>query len=245
MDHPNVPIMALTATASSKVVADCKDILSLNNPLVYQSSFNRTNLHYEVIKKDGKTNNSIAGCIANTPGSGIVYCTSRKDCEKLSLELKQKLRSANCNKEVSYYHAGLSPSEKTRRHNDWYNGIIHVLCATSAFGMGIDKGNVRYVIHHSLPMSIPQYYQESGRAGRDGKDAKCILYYNYNDKDTWKVMIDTSPHGSVVTKESKITNLNSIVRYCEDSFQCRRTQLLFQFGETFPQSSCGKTCDNW
>eukprot|EP00549_Striatella_unipunctata_P001171 CAMPEP_0118677586 /NCGR_PEP_ID=MMETSP0800-20121206/2713_1 /TAXON_ID=210618 ORGANISM="Striatella unipunctata, Strain CCMP2910" /NCGR_SAMPLE_ID=MMETSP0800 /ASSEMBLY_ACC=CAM_ASM_000638 /LENGTH=539 /DNA_ID=CAMNT_0006573283 /DNA_START=376 /DNA_END=1995 /DNA_ORIENTATION=- len=178
--------------------------------------------------------------------SGVVYCLSRKDCETVSGKLQDKLQEmGHGNVRISFYHAELDANERNRRHHAWSSGHISVLCATIAFGMGIDKPDVRYVIHYSMPKSITHYYQESGRAGRDGGKADCILYYSYKDKQVLEGMIvkSASNPGSQSVRR-KIDQLYSCVRYCENDFICRRTMQLEFFGEQFERSKCGKTCDN-
>lgn len=157
--------MALTATANEKVVNDAIRALGMKNEHLYKSSFNRPNLHYQVRKKDSKSMDEIAKYIAQRANqSGVIYCLSRKDCETMAETLTEKLRGKRVG--VSFYHAELDDAERARRHHGWSNGQINVLCATIAFGMGIDKPDVRYVIHYAMPKSITHYYQESGRAGR-------------------------------------------------------------------------------
>ncbi|EGT47797.1 hypothetical protein CAEBREN_03628 [Caenorhabditis brenneri] len=229
-----VPILGLTATATSNVLDDVKDMLGIQAALVFRAGFNRSNLKYEVISKkssDEECAEEIAHVI-NTQFSGqtgIVYCLSRNDCEKMATLLKTKGIRAK------HYHAYMEPSEKSSSHQNWISGKIQVIVATVAFGMGIDKPDVRFVIHHTIPKSIENYYQESGRAGRDGLPATCILYFKLSDVFKQSSMVQQDRTG--------LSNLYNIVRYASDSSTCRRVKMAEHFEEAWEPSWCQKQCD--
>lgn len=184
---PKVPTMALTATATPRVRIDILRQLNLTHTKWFLSSFNRSNLKYAVLPKRGaSTLDEIKAFIRARPANwcGIVYCLSRKECE----DVANKLHASGINSLA--YHAGLTDAIRETRQKDWLTGKVRVICATIAFGMGIDKPDVRFVLHFSLPKSIEGYYQEAGRAGRDGDIAHCLLYYNYSDMMRMKKLLD-------------------------------------------------------
>jgi bloom syndrome protein len=173
--------------------------------------------------------------------SGIVYCISRNDCEYVAEELRKRGLKA------AHYHAEVDPEERKLVQEQWTDDEIHIIVATIAFGMGINKVDVRFVIHYSLPKSIEGYYQESGRAGRDGQRAHCILYYTYSDKFRHEHLIEQSFKDNAITmqfKQELMNNLNYIVSYCENKVDCRRVLQLQYLGEQFDRTLCGNTCDN-
>ncbi|KAK1158030.1 hypothetical protein AOXY_G24264 [Acipenser oxyrinchus oxyrinchus] len=244
---PNVPIMALTATANPRVQKDILNQLKMSKPQVFTMSFNRHNLKYEVLPKRPKkvAEECIDWIRKHHPrNSGIIYCLSRKDCDTLADNLQKAGIAALA------YHAGLKDSERDFVQHKWINQDgCQVMCATIAFGMGIDKPDVRYVIHASLPKSIEGYYQESGRAGRDGEISHCLLFYSYQDVIRIRRLIEMEKDGNKHTKQTHYNNLNSMVHFCETVVDCRRIQLLAYFGETtFNPNFCKEhpevVCDN-
>ena len=234
--NSEVPIIALTATATPKVQSDIVKNLSLRDPEVLISSFNRANLYYEVqpkIKKD-LTVKSIVKYITGHKGkSGIIYTLNRKTTEELADLLK-----ANNIKAVAY-HAGLDQKLRAERQDQFLNEDVQVIVATIAFGMGIDKPDIRFVIHYNIPKSIENYYQETGRAGRDGLEGNCILYYAHQDVTKLEHFLRDKP---LSEREVGAQLINETVAFAESGV-CRRKSLLHYFGEKWEDKNCGK-CDN-
>ena len=234
--NPTVPIIALTATATPKVQTDIVKNLALRDPEVLISSFNRANLYYEVQPKVKKevTVKSIVRYISGHKGkSGIIYTLNRKTTEELADLLK-----ANKIKAVAY-HAGLDQKLRADRQDQFLNEEVQVIVATIAFGMGIDKPDIRFVIHYNIPKSIENYYQETGRAGRDGLEGNCILYYSHKDVSKLEHFLRDKPLNE---REVGAQLIDETVAFAE-SGACRRRSLLHYFGESWEDTNCGH-CDN-
>ena len=230
---PDVPIMALTATATERVRADVIKELKLRDPRFYVASFNRPNLTYRVVPKTAPYEQLLAFIRSRPNDSGIVYCASRKSTESLARNLNEDGVSAKP------YHAGLTNVERTKHQDAFLRDDVRVITATIAFGMGINKPNVRFVVHYDLPKNLESYYQETGRAGRDGLPSECILLFRPSDVAKQLHFIDEKSE-----KEARIARaqLQQMVHYAETR-ECRRGVLLEYFGEKFLPQSCD-SCDN-
>jgi ATP-dependent DNA helicase RecQ len=231
---PEIPVMALTATATDRVRADIVRLLKLKLPGNFVASFNRPNLSYRVVPKDGPYDQLLAFIKERPKECGIVYCQSRAKTEEVAENLRSDGISARP------YHAGLSAEERSRNQESFLRDETHVVCATIAFGMGINKPNVRFVVHYDLPKNIEGYYQETGRAGRDGLPSECLLLFSSGDVAKQMRFIEEKEN----PQEKKVASdqLWQMVRYAE-SAECRRAMLLRYFSETYPEANC-QGCDN-
>ena len=233
-DIGSAPLIALTATATPKVQHDIQKNLGMLNATVYKSSFNRANLYYEVRPKTTNVDKDIIKYIRSQAGkSGIIYCLSRKKVEELSETLS--MNGISC----LPYHAGMDSAQRSHNQDSFLMEKVEVIVATIAFGMGIDKPDVRYVLHYDMPKSLEGYYQETGRGGRDGGEGQCIAFYAYKDLDKLRKFMQGKP-----VAEQEIGNqlLLETQAYAESSI-CRRKLLLHYFGEEYQEDNCG-CCDN-
>ncbi|MGB4774217.1 MAG: DNA helicase RecQ [Daejeonella sp.] len=230
----NIPIIALTATATPKVQQDIQKNLQMNNAALFKSSFNRPNLFYEVRAKRNVIKEIVKYAKMNQGKSGIIYCLSRKKVEEVAEALQ-----LNGIKALPY-HAGLDPKTRAETQDNFLMEDADVIVATIAFGMGIDKPDVRYVIHHDIPKSMEGYYQETGRSGRDGGEGVCVAFYSQKDIDKLTKFMKDKP---VSEREIGTQILKEVIDYAESSV-CRRKQILHYFGENFNEAGCNNMCDN-
>ena len=230
---PDVPVMALTATATERVRTDIVKQLKLREPRCYVASFNRPNLTYRVVAKTAPYEQLLTFIHSRSNDSGIVYCASRKSADSLARNLSEDGVSAKP------YHAGLTSAERTKNQEAFLRDDIRVVAATIAFGMGINKPNVRFVVHYDLPKNLESYYQETGRAGRDGLPSECVLLFSASDVAKQLHFIDEKSEGEARIARAQ---LQQMVHYAETR-DCRRVTLLRYFGEEYTKPSC-EGCDN-
>ncbi|GAB0095737.1 ATP-dependent DNA helicase [Sergentomyia squamirostris] len=232
---PDVPILGVTATATEKVIMDVQKMLNIRDCLVLKAPFNRPNLYYHVMEKPSEKV-AVVDLIANlikrryAHMTGIIYTLSQKDAEDLAANLINR----NC--KVRPYHANLEPKVRSTIHASWLRGEIQVVVATVAFGMGIDKPDVRFVIHHTISKSMENFYQETGRAGRDGNPAECLLLYRFTDMFKITTMLFAETMG--------LPNAYDMIRYCIDSSVCRRDLISQHFAEVWNEGDCKQMCDH-
>ncbi|MDR2979531.1 MAG: DNA helicase RecQ [Bacteroidales bacterium] len=230
----NVPVMALTATATPKVQSDIQKNLGMDKAEVFISSFNRPNLYYEIREKDKNVNKEIVKFIRNNEGkSGIIYCLSRKKVEELASFLQvNKIKALP-------YHAGLDSHTRVENQDAFLMENTHVIVATIAFGMGIDKPDVRFVIHYDMPKSLEGYYQETGRGGRDDGEGQCVAFYDYADLNK----LEKFSNKKTVSEQEIVKQLLTETASYAESTSCRRKHLLHYFGEDYEKENCNN-CDN-
>ncbi|GAB4821155.1 hypothetical protein N2152v2_008201 [Parachlorella kessleri] len=246
---PRVPIMALTATATPQVRDDITSTLRMKAPRTFQVSFFRGNLDFSVVEKSFVASEEsglpeymeemLTYIMEHREQTGIVYCLSRDESEDVARQIRERTGVP-----AAHYHAGMTPKQRMEVQNDWREGRTQVVVATIAFGMGIDKADVRYVIHFTLSKSMEGYYQEAGRAGRDGQPSECILYFARRDVPRIINLLNMGARKNRAQFKRDMDLLNEMKAYCECHDQCRHQQVLKYFGETFALGRCGDSCDN-
>lgn len=242
---PDVPLMALTATAPPQVIKGVQRSLKISQGRVFTMNFNRPNLSFEVRDKPAEARKALEKLyeIISTKFSprdvGIVYCMTKKECEEVANYLFDRGLLAD------FYHAGQSTTDRQMVQTAWQNGQVSIVCATIAYGMGINKADVRYVIHYSVAKSMEGYYQEAGRAGRDGKPSQCVLLYSSRDVGKMRSILYLPQKGMTAkTRQVHMEKLRAMAEYCEDDTTCRRQLLVKYFGQPFNRKECQRSCDN-